>query len=144
MSELKTKKNDGSVLEFIDSVENNQRRSDALELLEIFGSATGMQPKMWGASIIGYGQYHYKSERSNQEGDWPLVGFSPRKASLTIYAMPEAHGYADNLAKLGKHKTSVACIYINRLSDIDKDVLSQIIQDSVAEMKRLYPSAQTT
>lgn len=142
MAELKTKKNDGSVLEFIDSVENNQRRADALKLLDIFGNATGMTPKMWGTSIIGYGQYHYKSERSSQEGDWPLVAFSPRKANLTIYAMPEVKNYESNLAKLGKHKTSVACIYINKLSDVDANVLAEIIKDSVAEMRRLYPSAQ--
>lgn len=144
MSELKTQKNDSSVEAFIDSIENAQRRADASELLTIFEKATGMQPKLWGASIVGYGQYRYKSERSKQEGDWPLVAFSPRKANLTIYAMPEVKNYQDNLAKLGKHKTSVACIYVNKLSDIDREVLTQIIKDSVAEMKRLYPSAQAT
>lgn len=144
MSELKTKKNGGSVLEFIASVENDQRRTDALALLEIFDQATGMKPKLWGTSIVGYGQYHYKSERSSQEGDWPLVAFSPRKASLTVYATPDVKSYESNLAKLGKHKKSVACIYINKLSDINTDVLTQIIKDSVAEMRRLYPDAQTT
>jgi hypothetical protein len=144
MSELKTKKNDGSVLEFISSVENNQRRTDALALLDIFEAATGMTPKLWGTSIVGYGQYHYKSERSTQEGDWPLVAFSPRKASLTIYAMPECERYGEYLAKLGKHKTSVACIYINKLSDVDTKVLSNIIKASVVEMRRLYPDAQST
>lgn len=144
MSELKTKKNDGSVHDFIASVDNNQRRTDALALLDIFDRAIGMSPKMWGASMIGYGQYHYKSERSSQEGDWPLVGFSPRKASLTIYAMPECKRYGEHLARLGKHKTSVSCIYINKLSDVDAGVLSDIIKASVAEMKRLYPDAQTT
>jgi len=144
MSELKTKRNDGSVLGFIDTVENEQRRSDALALLEVFEKATGMVPKLWGTSIIGYGQYHYKSERSSQEGDWPLVAFSPRKANLTVYAMPESEHYKDHLARLGKHKTSVACIYINKLSDIDTDVLSDIIKASVAEMRRLYPDTQST
>ena len=143
MSELKTKKNDASVEKFIDSVENDQRRADALQLLEIFERTTGMEAVLWGTSIIGFGQYHYKSERSTQEGDWPLVAFSPRKASLTVYAMPSVDSYAKHLSKLGKHKTSVACIYINKLSDIDTEVLADILRDSVAEMKRLYPAAQT-
>lgn len=144
MSDLKTKRNDESVEAFIGSVENNQRRKDALQLLDIFETATGMKPKMWGTSIVGYGQYHYKSERSSQEGDWPLVGFSPRKASLTIYAMPQANTYQDLLAKLGKHKTSVSCIYINKLTDVDTEILGEIIKESVAEMKRLYPSYHAT
>ena len=144
MSELKTKQNDASVHDFIDSVSNGQRRTDALALLDIFEKATGMTPQMWGDSMIGYGQYHYKSERSAQEGDWPLVAFSPRKASLTIYAMPECKRYGEHLARLGKHKTSVSCIYINKLSDVDAGVLSDIIKASVAEMKRLYPDAQAT
>ncbi len=144
MAELKTKRNDDSVLEFIDSVENNQRRTDALILLDIFEKATGMKAVLWGTSIIGFGQYHYKSERSSQEGDWPLVAFSPRKANLTVYAMPGTDKYDSHLSKLGKHKTSVSCIYINKLSDINTDVLSDIIKDSLAEMKRQYPSAQAT
>lgn len=144
MSELKTKKNDGSVLDFIGSVENEQRRTDALELLGIFEKATGMVPKLWGTSIIGYGQYHYKSERSSQEGDWPLVAFSPRKANLTVYAMPEIKDYDKLLSKLGKHKTSVACIYINKLADVDRTVLADIIKESVAQMRKMYPDAQVT
>lgn len=138
MSELKTKRTNDSVEAFIDAVENKQRREDAIKLLDIFDKATGLKPALWGTSIVGYGQYHYKSERSSQEGDWPLVGFSPRKANLTIYAMPQIKNYAELLSKLGKHKTSVACIYINKLSDIDADVLGKIIEESLAEMKRLY------
>jgi hypothetical protein len=103
-----------------------------------------MRPKLWGKSIVGYGQYHYKSERSSQEGDWPLVAFSPRKASMTIYIMPGFDGYDDLLGKLGKHKTSVSCIYVNKLSDIDTDVLENIIKQSLADMKRQHPSAQAT
>ncbi len=144
MSELKTQRTNASAEAFVASVENNQRREDALMLLDIFERTTGMKPVMWGESIIGYGQYHYKSERSSQEGDWPLVGFSPRKANLTIYALPSIENYKEHLSKLGKHKTSVACIYINKLSDIDTEVLRQIIIGTVAEMKRLYPSAQAT
>ena len=144
MSELKTRLGEGSVEEFIGSIENHQRRTDGMELLKLFEIATGMSPKLWGTSIVGYGKYHYKSERSGQEGDWPLVGFSPRKASLTIYAMPQTDSYEGLLQKLGKHKTSVACIYVNKLSDIDKNILAEIIKDSVEEMRRRYPSAQAT
>jgi hypothetical protein len=138
MAELKTKQTDENPLSFIARVENEQRRSDALALLDVFAETTGYEAKMWGGSIIGYGQYHYKSERSAQEGDWPLTGFSPRKSNLTLYIMPGFDSYQDELAKLGKHKTSVSCIYINKLSDIDSEVLKRIIKDSVAEMKRRY------
>lgn len=144
MNELKTRRNDDSVEAFLDSIENNQRREDAFKLLAIFEEATGMKPVLWGTSIVGFGQYHYKSDRSSQEGDWPLVAFSPRKANLTVYAMPGADKYEAYLSKLGKHKTSVSCIYINKLSDIDTDILSRIITASLAEMKRQYPSALAT
>lgn len=144
MSELKTKKNDGSVLDFIHSVVNEQRRNDALELLDVFEKATGMTPKLWGKSIVGYGQYHYKSERSSQEGDWPLTGFSPRKANMTVYIMPGFGANQDLLDKLGKHKTSVSCIYINKLADVDTQILQEIIARSVAQMRSQYPDAQST
>lgn len=144
MSDLKTKPSGASVEAFVDSVENEQRRNDAIELLGIFDAATGMKPKLWGTSIVGYGVYHYKSERSTQEGDWPLVAFSPRKANLTVYALPSVENYRELLAKLGKHKTSVSCIYFNKLSDVDANILAQIIMATVAEMKRRYPDAQNT
>lgn len=144
MSELKTKKNDSSVLDFINSLENEQRRGDALKLLELFKKATAMTPKLWGESIIGYGQYHYKSERSRQEGDWPLTGFSPRKANMTVYVMPGFDEHKELLGKLGKHKTSVSCIYINKLIDVDTEILQEIITRSVAQMRSQYPNAQST
>jgi len=90
---------------------------------------------MWGSSIIGFGQYHYKSERSTQEGDWPLTGFSPRKQSLTIYVMTGLGNYQELLGKLGKHKISKSCLYINKLSDIDMSVLRTIIEKSYLHMK---------
>jgi len=143
MSETKTRRSDDSVEEFLGTVENDRRREDAVALLDVFARATGMNPVLWG-KIVGYGQYHYKSERSSQEGDWPLTGFSPRKQNLTIYVMPGFERYHDELARLGKHRTSVSCIYINKLSDIDTAVLEEIIRKSVAEMKRMNPSAQDT
>ncbi len=142
MSELKTLPNDGNVLKFLRSVEDEQRRQDAISLLEIFKKATGLPPKLWGSSIVGYGMYHYKSERSRQEGDWPLVGFSPRKQNLTIYVMPGTEHYKEQLERLGKHTTSKgSCIYIKRLGDVDTDILQEILADSVKRMKELYPSS---
>lgn len=138
MAELKTKKTRASVSKFLESVENEQRRKDSLELLEIFKYATKMPPALWGNSIVGFGEYHYKSERSSQEGDWPLTGFSPRKRNMTVYIMPGFKGYQDLLSKLGKHKTSVSCIYFDKLENIDVKVLSQIVRRSVADMKKLY------
>ena len=139
MAELKTKKHAGSVTAFIKAVPDEQKRADALQLLDIFKKATGMKPAMWGSSIIGYGSYHYKSDRSTQEGDWPLTGFSPRKANLTIYIMPGFKSYSMLLEKLGKHKISGgSCIYINKLSDIHVPTLTKIIKDSVKEMQKRY------
>lgn len=138
MAELKTKQNDASVEEFLNAVENETRRKDAFELLKIFKKATGMEPKMWGSSIVGYGLYHYKSERSKQEGDWPLTGFSPRKQNLTIYIMPGFDKYKDLLDKIGKCKTSVSCLYVNKLEDIDIKILEKMIKDSVVVMKKTY------
>ena len=93
---------------------------------------------MWGDSIVGFGEYHYKSERSSQEGDWPLTGFSPRKRNMTVYIMPGFTKYKDLMNKLRKHKTSVSCIYFNKLQDINTEVLKQVIRRSVAEMKKIY------
>lgn len=135
MGELKTKKNDASVEAFIDSVENEIRRKDGFKLLEMFTRITGETPKMWGSSIVGFGQYHYKSERSSQEGDWPLVGFSPRKQNLTLYVVGQ-YDLDDLLANLGKHKTSVGCLYINKLEDVDLDVLEKIVDRAYQESRR--------
>jgi hypothetical protein len=138
VAELKTKKTSASVPAFLKSVENEQRRKDGIELLEIFKQATKMSPTLWGDSIVGFGEYHYKSERSSQEGDWPLTGFSPRKQSMTVYIMPGFSNYQELLSRLGKHKTSVSCIYINKLENVDVMVLKQIIKRSVADMKKIY------
>jgi hypothetical protein len=138
MSELKTKVNDGNVEDFVNAVPDEVKRQDSFRLLELFKEVTGKQPKMWGSSIIGFGQYHYKSERSTQEGDWPLTGFSPRKQNLTLYIMPGFDKYKDLLDKLGKHKTSKGCLYINKLSDVDLTVLEKIIDRCYQDMKKQY------
>lgn len=136
MGELKTKKTRASVSKFLNSVEHDQRKVDSFELLEIFKQVTKMQPKLWGDSIVGFGEYHYKSERSSQEGDWPLTAFSPRKRNMTVYIMPGFSKYQDLLDKLGAHKTSVSCLYFTKLENIDVKVLKQIIRRSVADMKK--------
>lgn len=133
MAELKTKVNDASPEDFINGVEPERRRKDGFELLKMFKRATGLEPKMWGGSIIGYGMYHYKSERSSQEGDWPLVGFSPRKQNLTLYVNPR--NFPELLKDLGKHTTSVGCLYINKLEDVDVKVLEKLIAASYKESK---------
>jgi len=138
MSTLKTTLNDASVTDFINTVPDEVKRQDSFVLLELFSKITGEKPKMWGSSIIGFGQYHYKSERSRQEGDWPLTGFSPRKQNLTLYIMPGFDDYAHLLANLGKHKTSKGCLYINKLADIDLAVLETFIKHSFAETKKQH------
>lgn len=136
MAEIKTKVTDANVEDFINGVENERRRKDGLELLKMFKRVTGLEPKMWGPSIVGFGVFHYKSERSSQEGDWPLVGFSPRKASLTLYVAP--NDFPELLQDLGKHTTSVACLYINKLDDVDLKVLEKLIAASFKRAKDTY------
>jgi hypothetical protein len=136
MSTLKTLPNDASVEDFLNAVPEDLKRQDSFKLLEMFTRITGEKPKMWGTSIIGFGMYHYKSERSSQEGDWPLIGFSPRKQNLTLYLMPGFPGFEGLLDKLGKHKTSKACLYINKLSDVDLAVLEDVIKQSYEIAKR--------
>ncbi len=138
MAELKTKVSKASVRDFIAGVPSESKQEDSFTLLKIFEEVTGEKAKLWGTSIIGFGQYHYESERSNQKGDWPLTGFSPRKANLTIYIMPGFKDYGDLMGKLGKYKTSVSCLYVNKLSDIDIKVLKKLIAKSVKDMKKRY------
>ena len=128
MAEPKTKVTNASVEDFINSVENDRRRHDGFELLKIYKRVTGLEPKMWGPSIVGFGVYHYKSERSSQEGDWPLAGFSPRKQNLTLYVYPK--NFPELLKDLGKYTTSVSCLYINKLDDVDLKVLESLIAAS--------------
>lgn len=135
MSTLKTTVNDNSVEDFINAVPDEAKRQDSFALLRLFSRITGESPRMWGSSMIGFGQYHYKSERSKQEGDWPLTGFSPRKQSLTLYIMPGFEDYQDLLKDLGKHKTSVGCLYINKLADVDLAVLEELIRKSFTAMR---------
>lgn len=130
MAELKTKKNKASVTEFLNGVENEKRRKDGKEMLKIMKEITGEKPMMWGPSIIGFGSYHYKYP-SGQEGDWFKVGFSPRKNALTLYIMTGFERYAELMGKLGKYKTGKSCLYINKLEDVDMDILRELIRESM-------------
>lgn len=139
MSEIKTKVTNLDVDSFLMQVEPAKKREDSIELKKIFDSVLTEKATLWSNNMIGYGTYHYKSDRSTQEGDWPLIAFSPRKQYITIYIMPGVDNYKELLDKLGKHRASKgSCIYINKLADIDIDVLKKIIIRSVADMKRIY------
>lgn len=138
MAENKTMPTDASVPDFIAAVANETRRQDAYLLLELMNRITGFEPCLWGDSLIGYGHYRYKY-KSGHGGEFFLTGFSPRKAATTIYIMPGFKQYGPQLAKLGKHKHSVSCLYVTRLSNIDLAVLEDIVTDSVSRMKKLYP-----
>ncbi|RID83707.1 DUF1801 domain-containing protein [Peribacillus asahii] len=139
MYELKTKENDNSVIEFIETVESPKKREDAYRLLDIFTETTGFQAKMWGPSIIGFGSYHYKY-KSGHEGDAPLVGFSPRKAKISLYFATGDTKREELLKGFGKHTTGKACVYINKVTDIDVDVLKALIHQSVKFLKEHYPN----
>lgn len=138
-AENKTKPSEIDPKAFIVTVEPAKKQADAEVLLDFFSRVTGLKPKMWGPSIIGYGRYHYKYE-SGREGDFMLTGFSPRKQNLTLYIMP---GYRfgemqEKLARLGKHKLGKSCLYINKLADVDMDVLEEIVIEGVDYMRGKY------
>ena len=135
-AELKTKVNDASVEKFLNAVKDEQSRKDCYEILKMMKQVTKEEPKMWGASVVGFGSYHYIS-KSGREGDWMLTGFSPRKQNLTLYLMGGFDVEKDLLKKLGKFKTSVGCLYIKKLEDVDKKVLKDLVTRSVKRMKQL-------
>lgn len=140
MAKNKTTETNESIADFIDAfVEDENKRNDAFELIKIMQEVTHFEPKMWGPSIIGFGSYHYKYA-SGHEGDAPLVGFSPRKAAISLYIYTAPENREDLLAKLGKHKASKGCIYIKKLADIDVGVLKNMISISLENLNNLYPS----
>ena len=139
MAELKTQPTDASVADFLAAVEPAGRRADAQTLATLLTEVSGETPVMWGTSIVGFGRYTYVNT-TKKPADWPIIGFSPRKANLTVYIMPGFEGYEDLLARLGKHRTSVSCLYLNRLSDVDLDVLREMATRSVAWMRARYPT----
>jgi len=136
----KTAPTGASVEQFLDAVENSVRQHDCRAVMEFMAAETGEAPKMWGPSIIGFGSYRY-AYQSGREGEMPLIGVSPRKQSLVLYIMPGFAGSAELLERLGKHKTGKSCLYINKLDDVDNDVLCQLIRESVGAMRAKYHSA---
>jgi len=141
MGEPKTKAVTQDPKDFLSKIEPEQKRLDSFALLELFEKVTGEKAVMWGGSIVGFGKYHYKSEKSRQEGDWLLVGFSPRKQNLTLYILHGNEENKDLLTQRGKHTTSAGsmggCLYINTLSDVDQNVLATLIENSF-HSKRMY------
>lgn len=138
MYEPKMKENDASVIEFIENVEQPKKREDAYKLLEVFEEATGYKAKMWGTSIIGFGSFHYRY-KSGHEGDAPYVGFSPRKAKISLYSAPEDSDTRQLLKDFGKHTTGKSCVYINKLDDVNIDILRKMIKRAVIYTNELYP-----
>ncbi len=133
MAELKTKKNEASVDDFLNGIQDEQTRADCFEIVKIMKQATKAKPKMWGASIVGFGEYRYKYA-SGREGDWMLTGFSPRKQNITLYIMAGFDRYEPLLKKLGKYSTGKSCLYIKKLADVDKKVLKELVTESVLVM----------
>lgn len=132
-AEPKTKPTDVPVADFIASVDNPSRRADAEAAQAMLAEVTGEPAVMWGPSIVGYGSYR------GPTGDWPIIGFSPRKAQMVFYIMPGFAERADLLARLGKHKTGGSCLYVNKLADVDRDALRELAAQSVAWMRERYP-----
>lgn len=130
MAELKTKPSDNSVEAFLNGIEDEKKRQASFTILDLMRQVTGAEPKMWGDSIVGFGDLHYKYA-SGREGDWFPVGFSPRKANLTLYLSGGLDVQADLLSKLGKYKTGKGCVYINKLEDVNLDVLREMVARSV-------------
>lgn len=138
MSENKTKATAQPVEDFLHQVDPDRRRADAIALDRIFREVTCFAPRMWGPSIVGYGAYHYKYD-SGREGDFLATGFSPRKANLTVYIMPGYADFSEILARLGKHKLGKSCLYINKLADVDEEVLKELIRAGLKDLDAKWP-----
>jgi len=138
MAENKTKKTEQSPQNYIAAISDNARRADCQSILEMMAEISGWEPKMWGASIVGFGEYHYRYD-SGREGDALRIGFSNRAQNISVYIMPGYQDFEDELARLGKHKKGKACLYIKRLSDVDEAVLREIIIKGLRLMEEKYP-----
>jgi hypothetical protein len=127
---------------FLNAVEHKVRRADGLVLDELYRKITGWTPRMWGPTIVGYGSYHYVYD-SGREGDSLAAGFSPRKANLSIYIVPGYQDYDEILGRLGKHKIGKSCLYLNKLADVDMDVLEELIRTGLRDLGKIYPVTPT-
>ena len=139
MAKNKTKATESPVENFINAVDNEQKRKDSWDLIAMMSKITGHEPRMWGSSLVGFDTYHYKYE-SGREGDMFITGFSPRKAAMVVYLMPGFEPYQDLLAQLGPYKTGKSCLYIKKLDIIDRKVLERLISQSVKDMRKKYHS----
>ncbi|GMQ81868.1 MAG: hypothetical protein BMS9Abin05_1305 [Rhodothermia bacterium] len=137
MSDLKTKPTDSSVDDFLSGVHDEEKRADCFAILELMKKVTGDQPRMWGASMVGFGSYHYKYD-SGREGDWFITGFAPRKKELSVYIMSGFKRCDDLMQKLGKYRTGKSCLYLKRLRDVDVGILRELVEQSVAHMRSIY------
>ena len=133
MADVKTKKNEASVEDFLAAIEPERKRADSRAVVELMKKVTGDEPAMWGTSIVGCGSHHYKYD-SGREGDWMKVGFAPRKQNLTLYIMSGFSRFDELMAKLGKHSTGKSCLYIKKLEDVDLEVLEELMRESVAHV----------
>jgi hypothetical protein len=138
LADLKTQPNNRSVEDFLNRIEDENKRLDSFKLLELMQSVTGKQPRMWGDSIVGFGSYHYRYA-SGREGDWFLAGFSPRKQSLTLYIMAGFDQYQSLMAGLGRYTTGKSCLYVKKLDDIDYDTLRELVRLSAEHVARTNP-----
>ena len=136
MAEIKTKPSDENVDDFLNNIPDLQKREDCKTILKMMKKVIKDKPKIWGGSMVGFGDVRYKSERTGREVDWFKIGFAPRKANISLYLIMDIQKHAKLLAKLGKHKTGVGCLYINKLSDVDTNVLNEIIVDSVKKSEK--------
>ena len=137
-AEIKTKKTRDSVPAFLAQLDDEEARRDCKTLVGLMEEATGAKARMWGSSIVGFGDYLYRSPATGREVDWFRMGFSPRKAALTLYLLGGLHKHAELLKKLGKHKTGQGCLYIKRLDDVDRTVLKQLIEESAAILRKQH------
>jgi len=137
MAELKTRENDASVEDFLATIDDDTKRADAETVCRLMAGVTGEEPRMWGTAIVGFGRYRYEYS-SGRTGEWHIVGFSPRKRNLTLYIMPGFSAYEKLMARLGKHKTGKSCLYVNKLADIELDVLKELVTRSVEHMREKY------
>jgi len=142
MAQNKTQLTQDSVVEFLNVVSPVQKRADAIALDKLFRTVTGFAPAMWGSSIVGYGQYHYEYQ-SGREGDFLATGFSPRKAALSIYIMPGYSDFSEILSRLGKHKIGKSCLYVNKLADVDMQVLAELIEAGLDDLNQRWPVRPT-
>ena len=137
MAELKTKQNDKNVSEYLNAIEDPQRKEDCIKIYDLMAQITGEDGSMWGDSIVGFGTYHYKYD-SGREGDWFITGFANRKQQISLYIMSGFERYDELMAKLGKHKTGKSCLYIKKLSDIEMEILEKLVRSSVEYMNKTY------